>query len=225
MRSFDNSSPFPEEVNRKIISLLSNYHFCPTQLSKKNLRNENIKKNIYITGNTALDNLKHLKNKIEYKNLVVITLHRRENFEIYEKWLKHLNNLAHQNNTIKFYFVLHPNPVYQKYLEKFNNLIFLKHMSHKHLMEYVTISKLLITDSGGLQEEGSFLMKKIIVCRKETERPEGINTGHLFLCKKPNNLDSIFKKLINNYKINIKSPYGDGNSGKKISKLLKKICK
>lgn len=225
LRSNDKYSPFPEEINRKIISTLSDHHLCPTSLSKKNLQNENIKRNIYITGNTSLDNLLKYKNKAEYTDTVVITLHRRENFKIYSDWLNSINNVAKKFLNIKFYFVLHPNPYYKKFKHKYKNLIFLEHMSHENLLSYIIKAKLLITDSGGIQEEGSFLNKKIIVCRKETERPEGIETNHLYLCKKPKNLTKLFESLIVNYKINKKSPYGDGYSGKKISLILKKVCR
>lgn len=225
LRSHNILSPFPEESNRRIISLISNYHFCPTKLSKKNLIKEGISKNIFVTGNTSLDNLIKYRKKIEYKNIIPITLHRRENFELYESWLFYLNQLAFEFKKYKFLFILHPNPVYKKMIKKYSNLNFVNHMNHEKLMKYVIPSQLIITDSGGLQEEGSFLNKKVIVCRKETERPEGINTNHLYICKSPMNLRIIFKKIIKNPKINKKSPYGDGKAGKKVSLLLEKICK
>ena len=225
LRSNNLYSPFPEEANRKIISSLANFHFCPTGLSKQNLIRENIKKNIFITGNTSLDNLLIYKKKINYENQVVITLHRRENYELYDLWLDNLNRISKDYPFIKFFFILHPNPVYKKKIKNFRNIFFLEHMNHSQLMNYICKAKLIITDSGGLQEEGSFLEKKVIVCRKETERPEGINTNHLYLCPSPRKLRSIFSSLIFNYKIKKKSPYGDGRSGMKISKLLLKICK
>lgn len=225
LRSFNNYSPYPEEVNRKIISTLANYHFCPTKLSKKNLINEGYKKNLFITGNTSLDNILSVKNKSKYGDQVVITLHRRENLEYYQLWLEYLNKLAKNYSFIKFYFILHPNPIYKKFIKNHKYLIFLDHMSHLKLMKFVINSKLLITDSGGLQEEGSFLNKKIIVCRKETERPEGIKTKHIYICKKPKSIINLFSEIINSFKINTICPYGDGYSGLRIVRLLKDICK
>lgn len=224
LRSFNNYSPYPEEVNRKIISTLANYHFCPTKLSKTNLINEGYNKNLYVTGNTCLDNILTFKDKCSYQNQIVITLHRRENLELYELWLDCINKLAKNNLNLKFYFILHPNPIYKKFIKKYKNIIFLNHMSHLRLMKFVINSKLLITDSGGLQEEGSFLNKKVIVCRKETERPEGIKTKHIYICKTPKSLMELFSKTIKSFEINKICPYGDGNSGLRIAKILKDVC-
>lgn len=220
LRSFNLKSPYPEEANRKIISTLASIHLAPTNLSKINLNNENIKKNIFVTGNTALDNLKNYKNKSKYDNKILITLHRREKLLELKQWVSEIDNIAKKNLNYEFIFAIHPNPLIKKISSKFKYIKKIAHLEHKNLLKIMSKCRLIISDSGGIQEEASFLNKKVIVCRDTTERPEGIYSGHLYLCKKPENLEKIFNKLINKYRINKKCPYGDGNSAKKILKIL-----
>jgi UDP-N-acetylglucosamine 2-epimerase (non-hydrolysing) len=94
-------------------------------------------------------------------------------------------------------------------------------MNHVELIKYIKKCKFVISDSGGLQEECSYLNKKIIVCRKTTERPEGINTGHIILCENPSDLISYVDNIVKDYNINTECPYGDGRSSEKILKIIR----
>jgi len=222
LRSHDLENPFPEEGYRQMISRISSINLCPTELSKSNLEKENCLGKSHVVGNTVLDNLIGLKDQLIYSNKVLITLHRRENHSILKDWIEAINGLANEYTDINFYFIKHPNPNVVNKLSLFKNVQLIDPLPHTDLIEFLRDAKLIITDSGGLQEEGSFLNKKIIVCRKVTERPEGIQTGHIYLCQKPEKLFDIFKEINSNPVIEEECPYGDGFSAKKINKLLSK---
>lgn len=223
LRSYNIENPYPEELNRKLISSIAELHFCPTKQNKDNLLKENISsKKIHVVGNTAIDNLLNLKDKCSYENKIFITLHRRENHEIIDKWFNEIENLAIKFSDYEFIFPMHPNPNVQKHKQIFNKVKILNPLSHKETLEILTKCKLIITDSGGIQEECSFFNKKCLVCRKTTERVESINDS-TFLIKNPIELKKNFIKHIKNYIINYKCPYGDGKTSVKICNILKKI--
>lgn len=219
LRTYDKENPYPEEVNRRIISEIAEIHLCPTINSMINLRGENIINNVHIVGNTALDNLVEWKEKCEYGDSILVTLHRRENHEIMDKWFIEIEILARKYPYYNFILPLHPNPDVQKHRDILKTVTVIPPQEHSQLLELLAKTKLVITDSGGLQEECSFLNKKCLVCRKETERPETLGLSS-YLVKEPDELDGLFKKHINSYAINIKSPYGDGKSAKKIIDLF-----
>ena len=210
-------SPFPEEMNRQVISRIVNIHLCPTEFNKKNLEKENINDKIYVIGNTGLDNID--KTGCEYGNKVLITMHRRDNHEIMDKWFEEIEKIANKYIDIEFMIPLHPNPNVQKYKYIFNKVKVKEPMSHKDLINYIKKCKFVISDSGGLQEECSYLNKKIIICRKTTERPESIDI-HGFLCSNPSELECVVEKINNNFKVNSKCPYGDGKSWEKIKYII-----
>lgn len=220
LRSNDLDHPYPEEGYRQMISRISDVNFCPTKISKKNLTLENVKGDCHIVGNTILDNLITFKDKCEYTNIVLVTMHRRENHRLLDQWFTEINNLAKNNSNLRFILPIHPNPEVQRYKNLLTHVNIIDPVSHTELLNILIKCKLVITDSGGIQEEGSFFDKKIIVCRETTERPEAIETGHLYLCSKPSNLKEIFCKLNKDYYINAKCPYGDGKSSLKIKKIL-----
>lgn len=221
LRTYDLNNPFPEESYRQIISRISDINLCPTELSKKNLINEKVSGKIYVVGNTVLDNLIDFKEKTEYSNNVLITLHRRENHEIIKEWFLKLNEIADTYKDLNFIIPIHPNPNVQIYKNILNkNIKVIDPLSHNDLIDLLITCKFVITDSGGIQEEATFFNKKTIVCRITTERPEAIDTGHLFLCKTPNELSNLVYITNQNYYINNKCPYGDGHSSKKIIKIL-----
>lgn len=222
LRTYDQLNPYPEESYRQMISRISDINFCPTELSKENLINEKVSGINYVVGNTVLDNLLNYKEKTYYGNDVLVTLHRRENHEIMDKWFESLNKVCEENQDLNFILPIHPNPNVQKYKELLNKKIkVVDPMSHNELIETLIGCKFVITDSGGIQEESSFLNKKSIVCRKTTERPEGITTGHLLLCENPEDLPTFVYNLNKNFYINNECPYGDGNSSIKILNILK----
>ena len=220
LRSYNLNHPYPEEGYRQMIARLADVNFCPTKLSKKNLIEEKVKGDCIVVGNTVLDNLLKYKNRCEYTNKVLVTLHRRENHHQMDQWFTEVNNLSQNNTGLEFILPIHPNPNVQKYKHLLTDVKIVKPLSHPELLDILVKCRLVISDSGGLQEEGSFFNKKVIVCRETTERPEAIKTGHLHLCKNPKNLKSIFNEINNNYTINEDCPYGDGKSSVNIKHYL-----
>jgi UDP-N-acetylglucosamine 2-epimerase (non-hydrolysing) len=216
LRSNNLNDPFPEEMNRQVISRIANIHFCPTEFNKQNLLKENIGEKIFVIGNTGLDNIS--KENCEYQDRVLITLHRRDNHNIMDKWFEEIEKIANKYSNIEFTIPLHPNPNVQKYKHIFKKVKIINPMNHDDLINYVKKCKFVISDSGGLQEECSFLNKKIIVCRKTTERPESVGI-HSIMCYEPNMLSNIVDEIIDNYEINEDCPYGDGKSWEKIKNI------
>jgi len=225
LRTDDLQNPFPEETNRQLVSRIANIHLAPTDLARKNLIAENIpEEKIYVVGNTALDNLTEYLDKCEYNNKVLITLHRRENHDIMDQWFYEIEKIATKYSNIEFILPLHPNPNVQKHKNILKNVKLVEPLSHSELLNVLVKCRLVITDSGGIQEECSFLKKKCLVCREETERPESLGLTS-YLVKRPSNLsNNVFKKHIEDYiPVEHKCPYGDGNSSDIITTLLKSI--
>ena len=220
LRSYDLNHPYPEEGYRQMIARISDINLCPTELSKKNLINEKVSGTCHVVGNTVLDNLLPYKEKCEYTNKVLVTLHRRENHHLINQWFSEVNKLAKNNPNLEFILPIHPNPNVKKYKHIFTDVTVIEPLPHSELLDILVKCKLVISDSGGLQEEGSFFNKKVIVCRKTTERPEAIETGHLHMCLTPDKLENKFNELVKNYTINADCPYGDGKSSLKIIKKL-----
>jgi UDP-N-acetylglucosamine 2-epimerase (non-hydrolysing) len=220
LRSYDLNHPYPEEGYRQMISRLADVNLCPTELSKQNLINEKVKGECHVVGNTVLDNLLPHKAKCEYTDKVLVTLHRRENHILMDRWFIEVDKLASCNPNLEFILPIHPNPNVLKHKHLLTHVNVVDPLSHSELINILVKCKLVISDSGGLQEEGSFFNKKVIVCRKTTERPEGIKTGHLHLCKNPKTLHKVFEKINNNFIINSHCPYGDGCSSLKIKNII-----
>lgn len=222
LRSWDKDNPYPEEFNRISIGSMADMHLCPTIQCKENLRkiqSDNSKS--VVVGNTILDNLVNIKPSIS--NMIFMTLHRRENIELIKQWFEAINNIAINNPELNFLFPMHPNPQIQRYKSILSHVNVVDPLPYEKCVEYIAKCGLVVTDSGGLQEESSFLKKKCIVCRKTTERTEG---EYLFsyLCHDPSALSDIF----NNTKIelvNLPCPYGDGKSSEKILQILLDVIK
>lgn len=248
LRSGDKFSPFPEEINRIFISKIADFHFAPTTDAMDNLFREGITKNVWNVGNTVNDALltgitliEHGNDTIkEYfnflnptKKIILITSHRRENFgapildfcEVVRSALKKYDD-------IQFVFPVHPNPnvkeiVYRE-LSEYNNVYLIEPLSYPYLIYLLKISHLVLSDSGGIQEEAPSLGKPVIVLRDTTERMEGVRAGNAVLAG--NSFQNIWKAFIaimdNNdvYQGMSKSinPYGDGNTSKKIIDIIKK---
>ena len=219
LRSGNLKDPYPEEMNRQVIGRLVDIHLCPTEFNKQNLLKENVSGDIHVVGNTGLDNIS--KEGCEYSNQVLITMHRRDNHHNMDKWFEELEKLANKYSDIEFMIPLHPNPNVQKHKHIFKNVKVVDPMNHDDLIEYVKKCKFVISDSGGLQEECSYLNKKIIVCRKTTERPESIGT-HSFMCGEPELLEALVDKINEDYEVDAECPYGDGKSWNNIHKILQK---
>lgn len=204
LRTHDITNPYPEELNRQLISRIASIHLCPTELNKINLINENIKGDIYVTGNTGLDNIS--VTNITYTNKVLVTLHRRDNHDIIDKWFKVLSQIAKEYNNLEFILPIHPNPNIQKHRLLLEHIIVTEPLNHESIIKLMKECKFIITDSGGIQEEASFLNKRVIICRKSTERPEIIGYSGI-LCKEPESLPDIIQQVNNNYIINYECPY------------------
>jgi UDP-N-acetylglucosamine 2-epimerase (non-hydrolysing) len=219
LRSYDLEHPYPEEGYRQMISRLADVNFAPTQLSADNLIAERVKGIVHIVGNTVLDNLTKY-GKGSYGDTILVTMHRRENHHWLDEWFKVINQLAIDYPQYNFVLPIHPNPNVQKHKYLLTNVTVINPMTHDETINVLKDCKLIITDSGGLQEEGSFFNKKVIVCRKTTERPEGVETGHLYLCKTPTEIRNLFDTLEKSFYINKECPYGDGKSAEKIKWIL-----
>ena len=171
-------------------------------------------------GNTILDALVDYKNDTTYGERVLITLHRTENLKLLPQWFDAINKAAQSQPSLEFVYPVHPNPVITQEAKRLKNVTLLDPLEHHDFLKILKDSRFAISDSGGIQEEASFLNKKIIVCRKTTERPEGIETGHLILCANPSNLEKTVEKVVGDFTINIPCPYGDGKSSQRIKAII-----
>jgi UDP-N-acetylglucosamine 2-epimerase (non-hydrolysing) len=238
LRTFDISNPFPEELNRLLISKIANYHFAPTYTAYKNLINENVeKKKIFITGNTVVDliriNKKYIKNN-NYNN-VLCTIHRRENFGKNLRIIcKNIEYLSKKFPKLNFKFVAHPNQNIKKFLPKYikstKNLTIISPLNFLDTLNYIFSAKAIITDSGGIQEEVTTLNKYCLVVRKKTERIESIKSKNCILTdlKRKNFVNNFQKTLYRNNKnikknFSLNKVFGDGYASDKILKVLKAL--
>jgi UDP-N-acetylglucosamine 2-epimerase (non-hydrolysing) len=213
LRTYNLNHPYPEEGYRQMISRIADTHLCPTESSKNNLLQESVTGDIFVTGNTVLDNL--VKIKSSYGDEIIVTIHRRENHNIIDSWIEEIDKIKGNVSVIR-----HPNPIVSKAVDKLKNVNVINPLSHDKMIDRIANCKFLITDSGGLQEEGSFFNKRIIICRKTTERPEVLE-HHGILCHSPEKLKNIVEMVDKDYIINKSCPFGDGNSSEKIFNILK----
>ena len=221
LRTFDRQNPYPEEFNRTAISSLASIHLCPTESAAENVISMvGSDSQIFVTGNTVLDNLLGLSPEIE--NKVLVTMHRRENHKRIKEWFRIINDLAIENPELEFVLPLHPNPNVSKYRFQLKNVTVVDPLSYDDCLDFIRTCKVIITDSGGIQEESSFLKKKCIVCRKTSERAEGLGT-FAFMCPHPNMLKPAFDGIIQSgeFIVNEDCPYGDGKASERIVKVLK----
>tara|TARA_B100001564_G_scaffold264608_1_gene226171 strand:- start:2543 stop:3574 length:1032 start_codon:yes stop_codon:yes gene_type:complete len=217
LRTYDKYSPFPEELNRKMISQIADIHICPTIIAVENLKKENIRENVYLCGNTIVDMYKFINTNInpsedikniikKYEKYILVTLHRRENRgKNMEKMWNDLNILS-ENNNIKYIYITHPS-LPDSYNKLSKNIVLLEPLNYENMVYLISNCYGIISDSGGLQEEALCANKKILVCRDTTERPETINSGYGLLVKTEikKNID-FFKMKKDNIEIN---PYGE----------------
>ncbi|WP_044401321.1 non-hydrolyzing UDP-N-acetylglucosamine 2-epimerase [Lacinutrix sp. Hel_I_90] len=253
LRTFNKRSPFPEEVNRSIAGSISDYHFAPTTTSKQNLLNENIsEENILVTGNTVIDALdfssgkvtsalysdnevEKLKNMVDdSKKIILVTGHRRENHgQGFINICSALKEIAEENNNVQIIYPVHLNPNVQKpvyeLLAGIENVKLIDPLSYPAFVWLMNKSHLIITDSGGVQEEAPSLGKPVLVMRDTTERPEAVDAGTVFLVG--TDKDKIVKEtnnLLNNESAYLKmsklhNPYGDGTACQKIVSFISNL--
>jgi len=255
LRTNDKKNPFPEEINRRLTSVLTDIHFCPTATGQKALESEGYNENIYITGNTVIDALfwaleiidkenrpevDAIKNlideKVGDKKIILITAHRRESFgEPFKQICEAMKELAIRYGDFHFVYPVHLNPNVRKpvyeILNEQKNIHLIEPLSYLSFVWLMNHSYLILTDSGGVQEEAPSLGKPVLVMRETTERPEGVERGTSVLVGR--NKDLIVKtvcKFIDDTEYyqktsEISNPYGDGKASQRIIESLIQILK
>jgi UDP-N-acetylglucosamine 2-epimerase (non-hydrolysing) len=219
LRTFRIETPFPEEFNRQSVAPLAQHHFAPTETERTNLINDGIKSSsITIIGSTIHESVELIrdtsneKNQLpfklpENKKIVTVTLHRREGLHSLETTLNGIRLAAQTRKDALFICPIHPNPLVQsafkKCLTDLDNVRLIEPLSYPAFINLLLRTQLVLTDSGGVQEEGSFLGKRILIARNETERLDGIQDGMVSIIG--TNTDQIFSNLDKNLNIAEKS--------------------
>lgn len=241
LRTYNVYSPYPEEFNRQAVSIISNYNFAPTELSKANLIKEGKNEStIFVTGNTAIDALKttvredYTHPELEWANdskLIMITAHRRENLgEPMHNMFRAIRRVLEEHPDVKAIYPIHMNPVVRRAAEEelggFDRIKIIEPLEVLDFHNFLARSFMILTDSGGIQEEAPSLGKPVLVMRDTTERPEGIKAGTLKLVGTAENV------IYDNFKLLLESkeayeamahasnPYGDGFACKRIADIL-----
>lgn len=243
LRTYNIYSPYPEEFNRQAVSIISQYNFAPTELSKQNLLREGKKpESIYVTGNTAIDALKTTVKKdynhpeldwVGDSRLIMITAHRRENLgEPMRHMFRAIRRVMDEHPDIKAIYPIHMNPVVREMANKIlgddDRIHIIEPLEVLDFHNFLSRSYLILTDSGGIQEEAPSLGKPVLVMRDTTERPEGIKAGTLKL------VGTEEETIYQNFKLLLESkveyekmskasnPYGDGFACRRIADTLEK---
>lgn len=249
LRTFDKYFPFPEEMNRKLTGSLADLHFAPTNGSKSNLLKEAVKEeSVIVTGNTVIDAMAYTVEKdykfetgelnhIDYsKKVIMVTAHRRENWgEGIENICAALNSIVEQNSDVELIYLVHLNPVVKdvvyKYLQGNKRIHLLPPLDTKETHNLMNKCFMVMTDSGGLQEEAPHLGKPVLVLRDVTERPEAVEAGTVKLVGTEvdiivNTANELIRdtKAYENMSKSI-NPYGDGNASKRICDAILKYFK
>jgi UDP-N-acetylglucosamine 2-epimerase (non-hydrolysing) len=222
LRTRNIHSPFPEEFNRQSIGMMAHYNWCPSRKAFWNLEAELVGGKNVVTGNTIVDFVKQNFDltKIVYGNEIVITLHRRENKDIFENILRQINAIAHKNPNLTFVFPVHPNPIIRNQIKILDatNIVPCSPMKYENFIELLMRCSGIITDSGGIQEEAVCLRKKVLVCRDTTERQEVVDIGISRLVG--SSVEDNFGWLLSPFEGNIINPYGTGDACEKIMASL-----
>lgn len=241
LRTYDIYSPFPEEFNRQATGIIAKYHFAPTEVSKQNLLNEGKKNNdIYVTGNTAIDALRTtvrddythpVLDWVGDSRLIMLTAHRRENLgQPLKNMFKAIKRIVDEHEDIKVIYPIHMNPLVREtakeILGNHERIRIIEPLEVLDFHNFLNRAHLILTDSGGIQEEAPSLGKPVLVMRDTTERPEGVAAGTLKLVGTDEEvIYENFKELLNN-KIEYgkmskaSNPYGDGFASKIIVDIL-----
>ncbi len=240
LRTYDKWSPFPEEMNRKMVGSIADLHFCPTVTNRENLARENITNGVFLTGNTVIDALQttvvqdyHFSDDIlneldyEHKKVVLVTCHRRENYgQPMTDIMTALRRVADAFPDVELVYPVHLSPVVQeaahKYLDNHPRIHLIAPVAVDDMHNLMARCYLVMTDSGGLQEEAPALGKPVLVLRRETERPEAVTAGTVRLAGVQE--DTIFamaSELLSDQTAYDKmahavNPYGDGQACRRI---------
>lgn len=245
LRTYDKYFPFPEEINRRITGVIADMHFAPTKRNENNLLSENTpKENIYVTGNTVIDALKTtVKDDYEFsdeglktlnwdtKKVIVMTAHRRENLgEPLKNICRAVLRIVNDFNDVEVVYPVHLNPAVREVvfdiLGKHDRIKLIDPVNADELHNAIKRGYLVLTDSGGLQEEAPSLGKPVLVLRNETERPEAVDAGTVKIAGvNEDNIYNMTKELIENVNEYEKmahavNPYGDGHASERIVKAI-----
>ena len=244
LRTYDIYSPYPEEFNRQAVSIISQYNFAPTEFSKNNLLKEGKKEEtIYVTGNTAIDALKttvrdeYTHPELEWakdSRLILITAHRRENLgEPMKNMFRAIRRVMDEHPDVKAIYPIHMNPVVRETANEIlggdDRIHIIEPLDVLDFHNFQAQSHLILTDSGGIQEEAPSLGKPVLVMRDTTERPEGIAAGTLKLVGTEEEvIYRNFKELLENQEsyekmAHASNPYGDGRACQRIADILEGV--
>lgn len=244
LRTYDKYSPFPEEMNRTMVGDMADLHFCPTAANRDNLLREGISEGVFITGNTVIDALKttvvkgyhfstELLNELDYahKKVVLVTCHRRENYGApMEHVMRALRRLAEAFPEVELVYPVHLSPVVQEAahqgLDGLSNVHLIAPLTADEMHNLMARCHLVMTDSGGLQEEAPALGKPVLVLRRETERPEAVAAGTVKLAgTEEEEVFSLARTLLTDpaayaEMAHAVNPYGDGSACRRIADAI-----
>lgn len=244
LRTGDIYSPFPEEMNRLMTGRLATYHFAPTERNRENLQKENVTQNVFVTGNTVIDAFKTtVKDSYQFSNavlqkmdfskrrIILVTAHRRENLgRPLENICRAIDRLAHSNNDLDVIYPVHMNPAVRetvfRILGKTENVRLIEPVNVLDMHNLISRSFMIMTDSGGLQEEAPHFGKPVLVMRTETERPEAVEAGTVKIVGvKEEEIFHMAQTLLNDAEAYVHmaraiNPYGDGHASERIVKIL-----
>ncbi len=243
LRTYNTFSPFPEEFNRQAVSIVSSYNFAPTETARQNLLREGKDENtIFVTGNTGIDALRTTISK-DYQHrelewakdskLILITAHRRENLgDSMKNMFRAIRRVCDEHEDIKIIYPIHMNPAVRRIanqeLGREDRIHMIEPLDVLAFHNFMQRSYLILTDSGGIQEEAPALGKPVLVMRNTTERPEGVAAGTLRLVgTEESSIYDNFKELIENDEAYSRmshavNPYGDGHASERIAEIIEK---
>ena len=248
LRSHDIRNPFPEEMNRKVAGSVATLHFAPTELARRNLMREGVPiENIFVTGNTVVDALQMLPIAerfedealnaliLENKRLMLVTAHRRENHgEPLTDICQALQRLARRFDDLVIVYPVHLNPnvsdTVNSLLKDIGNIHLVKPASYNDLRKLMQLSYLILTDSGGIQEEAPSFNKPVLILRETTERPEIVScgAGRLIGTNADRITEEVTRSLTDSYAYTamtmVENPFGDGQAAERIALVLQEYC-
>ena len=244
LRTYDKYSPYPEEMNRKLVTAIADLYFCPTENNRENLRREGVTEGVFVTGNTVIDALRttvrenfvfatEALNRLPYesKKVVLVTCHRRENYgQPMEDIMSALAHIARTHEDVVLVYPVHLSPVVQecarRHLGDIPNVLLTAPLSADEMHNLMARCYLVLTDSGGLQEEAPALGKPVLVLRRETERPEAVTAGTVKLAGVARDgIVSMARQLITDpaayaAMAHAVNPYGDGSACRRIADAI-----